>query len=349
MAVKFARHSLNLLAANWCVPNQAVSNQQLLAQLSDRCGWRMARKAHIFAKRLGVEQRYFSRNFAQPRSQASPNGVSMAKQVIEQCLSEAGLEPNQLSYLLTHTCTPHTQVPPNAAWLADQLAYHGAYLELRQACTGFANCLQMASALCAADQQPVAIVGSETGSVYFDLAPHFVDQQQLVNFVQMGDGCGGVIVAPAKQARGLIKDIYLGQIGHQKEPGFYLDAGADTVGEAQMARFHHNSNAVRETGSQLFELGLKAVLERGYQLRDFRYILPHQANGHIDKLLSKALAYPQQQIINDAKHFGNLGSAAIWLSFARLLQTKPLEPGDQVLVLGAEATKYLYGGFVYQH
>ena len=55
------------------------------------------------------------------------------------------------------------------------------------------------------------------------------------------------------------------------------------------------------------------------------------------------------QIINDAKLFGNLGSAAIWLSFARLLENCPLEPGDQVLVLGAEATKYLYGGFVYQH
>ncbi|GDY25030.1 hypothetical protein AHAT_09200 [Agarivorans sp. Toyoura001] len=349
MAVKFASNNLNLLAANYVLPNHPVSNQQLLDHLAEHCGWRMARKAKIIAKRLGIEGRYLSRSFAQPRSQASPNGISMAKQVLEQCLNDASLSVNQLNYLLSHTCTPHTQVPPNAAWLADELAYHGAYLELRQACTGFANGLQMASALCAADQQPVAIVGSETGSVYFDLSPEFVDQQQLVNFVQMGDGSGGVIVAPATKPERLIKDIYLGQIGHQKAPGFYLDSGADSVGEAQMARFHHNIHGVRETGAQLFELGLQAVLDRGYQLSDFRYILPHQANGHIDKLLSKALNYPQSQIINDAKQLGNLGSAAIWLSFAKLLQSKPLERGDQVLVLGAEATKYLYGGFVYQH
>ncbi|WP_406609406.1 3-oxoacyl-ACP synthase III family protein [Agarivorans sp. JK6] len=349
MAVKFASHSLNLLAANWFVPHQPVANEQLLGYLAEQCGWRMARKAKIIAKRLGVERRFLSRSFAQPRSQASPTGVDMAKQVLQQCLQQSDLQVEQLGYLLSHTCTPHTQVPPNAAWLADELAYHGAYAELRQACTGFANGLQLASALCAADQAPVAIVGSETGSVYFDLDKQFVDQQQLVNFVQMGDGCGGVIVGPASQPERLIKDIYLGQIGHNKAPGFYLDAGANTVGEGNMARFHHNITQVKKTGSQLFELGLEAVLSRGYQLSDFRYILPHQANGHIDKLLSKALNYPKEQIINDAKLFGNLGSAAIWLSFARLLENCPLEPGDQVLVLGAEATKYLYGGFVYQH
>lgn len=41
-------------------------------------------------------------------------------------------------------------------------------MELRQACTGFANSLQIAIPRIAMLGKPVAIVGSETGSVYFD-------------------------------------------------------------------------------------------------------------------------------------------------------------------------------------
>ena len=45
----------------------------------------------------------------------------------------------------------------------------------------------------------------------------------------------------------------------------------------------------------------------------------------------------------------NLGSAAIWVSLDRLRRSGRLRESDKVLVLGAEATKYLYGGFVYTH
>jgi 3-oxoacyl-[acyl-carrier-protein] synthase-3 len=50
-----------------------------------------------------------------------------------------------------------------------------------------------------------------------------------------------------------------------------------------------------------------------------------------------------------ANHLGNLGSAAIWVSFDRLRRSGKLKTGDTLLVLGAEATKYIYGGFVYRH
>jgi len=46
---------------------------------------------------------------------------------------------------------------------------------------------------------------------------------------------------------------------------------------------------------------------------------------------------------------GNLGSAAIWAALADVLKHGLLNRGDKVLVLGAEATKYIYGGFVYTH
>lgn len=345
----FSPYSINLVSSSHQLPNEPITNQQLLTALSHQCGNFTARKAAIIAKKLGINSRHLVRSLEQALSQPTPSAIELSQLCIQQALNLADLEVNSLCYLISHTCTPHTQVPPNAAWLADKLAFQGSYLELRQACTGFANGLQIAAAFCHGHQQPCAIIGCETGSVYFELSPQFIDQQQLINYMQMGDGAGAVIVTPAHSKQALISDIYLGQIGHQRQPGFYLDGGSNNTSTDGLARFHHDARGVKQHGSQLFQLGLNAILSRGYHLDDFAYILPHQANGHIDKMLAQALNIDPMRIINDAKSLGNLGSAAIWVSLSRLLGSGKLSRGDKVLVLGAEATKYLYGGFVYQH
>jgi len=113
--------------------------------------------------------------------------------------------------------------------------------------------------------------------------------------------------------------------------------------------FRHNVSEVREQGASLFIKGLESVLTRGYSLDDFAYILPHQVNGHLGRLLSAHLHVPEERIIVDVAKLGNLGSAAIWVSLDRLRQSGRLKKGDKVLVLGAEATKYLYGGFVFHY
>ena len=349
MAVTFAPFDLSLLAISAVLPPQHVTNQQLLSALDKLCGKAVTRKASIIAKRLGVKERHLVRDLSHPLSECLPSSIDMSLAAVNDALKKADISVSSLSYLLSHTCTPHTQVPPNAAWVADQLGLTSPYLELRQACTGFANALQIASAFSASDSRPIAIVGCETGSVYFDINKDFITTSQIVNYMQMGDGCGAAIVQTAYGPRQRISDIYIGQIGHNKLPGFYLDGGSGTIGTGQMARFHHNAQAVKDNGEQLFELGLAAVLSRGYQLDDFRYILPHQANGHIDKMMAKKLQVKPERIINDAQVLGNLGSAAIWVSLARLINSSRLTNGDKVLVLGAEATKYLYGGFVYTH
>jgi 3-oxoacyl-[acyl-carrier-protein] synthase-3 len=49
----------------------------------------------------------------------------------------------------------------------------------------------------------------------------------------------------------------------------------------------------------------------------------------------------------NADNIGNTGSAAIWLALAEL--RSHLDPCQRVPALGAEATKYMFGGFLYVH
>lgn len=355
----FANGRLKLLGSGHSLPGEPIDNEQLIAHLSQHFDEKSARRAQIIAKRLGIKSRYLSRDFKGRISQATPSAPMLGQMAIQAALKDGNLpfpsDNNQpLNYLIGHTTSPHTLLPPNIAWVSEQLGHTGPFMELRQACTGFANGLQIAAAMANASalSSPIAIMGSEVGSVYFDMHPDFVDQEQFVNFVQMGDGAGAVIVdGDDHSEHNILSDIYIGQIGNGKAPGFMLPhGGADhVVCDKSLPHFQHNVNEIKPQGADLFFLGLKAVLSRGYQLDDFDYILPHQVNGHIGKLLANALGINEARIIVEADSLGNMGSAAIWTTFDRLRRSNKLKPGDKVLVLGAEATKYIYGGFVYHH
>ena len=333
------------------LPGEPISNARLLEGVERHCGKAVARKAAVLSRRLGIKQRHFCR--------AQEGGISRPAQTAPQLCIDAiraaqsdSVEHRRIDYLIGHTTTPETLLPPNIAWVAEQMDHTGPYMELRQACTGFANALQVAIPMLANDHdmESIAIVGSEVGSIYFDLSADFVDTQQMVNYVQMGDGAGAVLLgADDGSERDIISDAYIGHIGNGKTPGFYLQGGgsADVFCPSGLPVFHHNVAEVREQGAALFRKGLESILQRGYSLEDFAFILPHQVNGHLGRLLGEALNVPPERIVVDADKLGNLGSAAIWVSLDRLRRSGRLAEGDKVLVLGAEATKYLYGGFVF--
>jgi len=70
-------------------------------------------------------------------------------------------------------------------------------MELRQACTGFANALFVASGLLGTSDEinTIAITGIEVGTLFFNFTPEFLDDEQLLNYMQMGDGAGGALLS----------------------------------------------------------------------------------------------------------------------------------------------------------
>lgn len=353
MSVHFSNGRAKLLGSGSELPGDPIDNAQLFAGIAEQCGKRVARKAALISQRLGIKARHFCRAQQAGISLPDQTAPQLCVKAVNAAHADSGKKV-KVDYLIGHTTSPETLLPPNIAWVAEQLDHSGPYMELRQACTGFANALQIAIPMLANDasMQSIAIVGSEVGSIYFDLCAEFIDQEQLVNYVQMGDGAGAVLLAADDGSnRDIISDAYIGHIGNGKSPGFYLEGGgsADVFCKSGLPIFRHNVAAVKEQGADLFMKGLQSVLDRGYTLNDFAYILPHQVNGHMARLLSERLNVSEQRIIVDADKLGNLGSAAIWVSLDRLRQSGRLKEGDKVLVLGAEATKYLYGGFVFHH
>jgi 3-oxoacyl-[acyl-carrier-protein] synthase-3 len=345
--------SVSLLGMGTALPGVPVSTAELLERLHTRFEVDVRRQGMALAARLGIRTRHICRNLAlrheSPR--AGDSNAELAARALQAALDESGVRPNDLSYLIAHTTTPGRLLPGNIAQVADLIGYCGPFVELRQACTGFANALVFAmSLLHSPDCGPLAIVGSETGSIFFDPPRAAENSGQLLNLIQMGDGAAACVLAPrTTTSAAQVSHVFHGYSGSGLQPGFSLTTGGSDFAPTPGAipEFLHDYSSVAEHGAGLFADGLAAARQLGIDRSVVDYFIPHQANGHMASLLAARIEVDQARIFVNADRIGNTGSAAVWLALAEL--RRRLHVGASVCVLGAEATKYLFGGFRYVH
>jgi len=333
-----------VLGTGATLPGPALSTHELLDRLTARFAFARQREAHVVAKRLGITHRHICRDFDTAHESARPghSNPELAANAVRRALTEAGVTINDVGYLIGHTTTPHQPLPGNIAFVADRLGYRGPHVELRQACTGFANALMIAFGLLAAPgAKPVVIVGSETGSLFFDPARAASQSDQIVNLVQMGDAAAAIVLAAANIAGARIESAWFGSVGLGAAPGIQIDPAFPN-------EFAHDYAAIQAKGARLFEAGQSAVRQHGISLNSVDTIIPHQVNGNIGALVAAHFDLPASRFFGNAARVGNTGSAAIWLALAEL-RAGGLAQDARTLVLGAEASKHMHGGFVYTH
>lgn len=356
MTARIAHGRLRVLGMGRALPGTPVTTTDLLKRIECNFGIPV-RTGIALGRRLNIAQRHLCRDlkerFEPPR--AGDRNPQLAARAVTAALIQADIPIARLQYMLGHTATPARLLPPNIAEVADIIGHTKPYAELRQACTGFASALQWAHGLLALPSaDPVAIVGSEVGSVYFDPLALLNEPGQWVNMVQMGDGAGAIVLGPDDGTTGAwLESAFCGHLGLGRTPGFALEEGGSDYpcvrpGRAS-ATFRHDFSAVKQGGAELFHAGLLAVREAGVELDKLTFIVPHQVNGRIGEWLARELRLPPALFYGNAARVGNLGSAAIWVALHDLRASGKLKLGDRVLILGAEATQYLYGGFVYVH
>ena len=347
----YADGALSVLGTGHALPGDAISNQALFEMVSPHVPNLNPRSLNAAARQLGIRSRHISRGFG-ARTEAPIPGArnpDLAARAVQQALDAAGLKCGDLGYLIGHTTTPAQPLPSNIAFVADLLGYAGPHIELRQACTGFANALMIAFGLLRnPDARPVAIVGSETGSLFFDPANAATDHDQLVNLVQMGDGAGAIILAPAGRGGDTLRGAWFGATGLGKAPGLQMrNGGSDWAAADGALSFVQDYAAIATAGAALFAAGIAAAAHQGHDPKMASWIIPHQASGHIGRQMAQGFGLPVERVFVNADRVGNTGSAAIWIALSELRQ-QGIAKGETALALGAEATKYMHGGFLYE-
>ncbi len=321
-----------VLGTGAALPGEPISSEESLTAVEGRFGLALHRRGMAIAHKLEIRTRHLCRNMRAPLEapRKGHRNPELAAIAVQRALGEAGLAVHDLSYLIGHTATPARLMPPNIGQVAELLDYGGPFVEFRQACTGFANALVFAQGLLRASARPIAIVGSETGSVSFDPVRAAEDAGQLVNMVQMGDGAAAIILTRDDRVGPRLSHVYYGQIGRGRVPGLTVADGGSYTPRCSIGfpEFQHDFAAIHRSGLELL-LHCAAAAERtGGGAAD--YVLPHQANGRMDTILARPLGLAAERIIVTAGRLGNTGSAAMWLALAQVRATLKLR--DRVAI-----------------
>jgi 3-oxoacyl-[acyl-carrier-protein] synthase III len=360
---RVAAGRVQLLGVGLALPGAPVSTTALCARIEERFGVPAERTGRRLGAQLQVETRHLCRDFTEAVEAPRPGhrNPELAATALAAALADARVRAGDLDYLLTHTATPARALPGGSAEVAARVGARCAHAEFRQACTGFANALQFAFALLREPgARPVAIVGSETGSVFFDPRRLAGDAGQWVNFLQMGDGAAAVVLgrdegsdndgdgSEHREGRGgpYLSSAYFGQSPDAPAAGLQLaGGGSDSPAPgAGVLRFAHDFAAVARHGPALLEAGVDTLRAHGHPFETAARFVPHQASGAVAAWFAQRFGVQPSRVCDHARRVGNLGSASLWAALCDVLPT--LAQGEKAFFLGAEATQYSFGGFV---
>src|SRR5260370_2153134 len=140
---------LKVLGMGTALPGRPVTTSELLKLIEDRFGVAVSRRGTTLANRLQIATRHVCRDFESRREAPRPGNSNpdLAAAALRTALQEAQLKIADRAYHCGHTTSPARRVPPNIAFVADRVGVAGPYMELRQACTGVANALEVTQEL----------------------------------------------------------------------------------------------------------------------------------------------------------------------------------------------------------
>jgi 3-oxoacyl-[acyl-carrier-protein] synthase-3 len=91
-----------------------------------------------------------------------------------------------------------------------------------------------------------------------------------------------------------------------------------------------------------------AVLEQcGETMASVDWVLPHQPNGAMLEVIVDLLGVDPAKVVPVVQDIGSVVSASIPASLDRLLRTRPVRPGDRILMIGV-GSGLSYGAVLYR-
>jgi len=314
------------------IPINRVSNDELSSRVETNDEW--------IRSHTGIG----ARHFAEDGKVTSDLGTEAALAA----LAKAGKTPEEVDLIVVATATPdYFAFPSTACIIQDKIgASNAAALDVNAGCTGFIYALDVAASMLAAPGRKTALViGAETLSRVTD----WTDRATCVLF---GDGAAAFVLEKSDKetGRGLLyswlrakgsgaKSLYMSQPERTTTFGRDGDYGKPP--------------AIVMDGKSVYMFAVKAITdtieallaESGYQLEDFRWIVPHQANARIVQAAAKRFGIEDDHIFMNIEEYANTSAASIPIALNEMAEKRLIKKGDLVMAMGFGAG-LTYGGTI---
>jgi len=268
--------------------------------------------------RTGIERRHIAAD-----DQATSD---LAYHASVAALEDAGVDPEDIDFVLVGTTTPDLIFPNVGCLLQERLGIsRGPAFSLEAACSGFIYALGVADQFVRSGQAKRALViGAETMSRIID----WTDRETCVLF---GDGAGAVILEQAEQP-GIVYSKLAAD-------GRYRDLLYASSGVSAPVRDEQGS-ALRMKGNEVFRVAVKTLetivaevmQANGLEKGQIDWLIPHQANIRIIQATAKRLQMPMERVVLTVQEHGNTSAASVPMALDTAIRDGRVKRGDLLLL-----------------
>jgi 3-oxoacyl-[acyl-carrier-protein] synthase III len=313
---------------------------------------------------LSIKKRYWLADIE--TGEHRENNSDMAVKAAERALVSSGVNADELDFIFLATGTPDYVLPPVANLVQERLGIEKcATLEIRSAGAGWVQGLDIARCYIErGDYGKGLVIGSEAISPV--LVPSFLGKEpseirirDRLPLYMFGDGAGAAVLTASENAQGIIG-------GATRAIGGSRRAGIQVVGGGTHAPLHEQRAAKKLADLRVDAVGagaftpvmvteaLEDVLRRtGVDVKTIDHCLIPEGNvgWMLDSLREAGLLTPEwtaleHKIFDNLSLSGACGCAAVPLFADHAWRNGLIKPGQRVMLIGIEATKWIYAGLV---
>lgn len=346
---------MRLISLSEVLPGEPVSNKDMAAEFGFHERW--------LDRVTGNRSRYFCR-------EDSPEGLpkstgDLATEAGARALSQAGLEPAGIDFLILATASPDHLMPATVNLVADRLGLNDIpAFQLTSGCAGALQGLYTARALLNTGMRRGLVIGADCCMKLWpaNRSRHQMSAREVVNLALFGDGGGAAVVESGHSGPGLVVEhLFLRTVGKGRPPAQVVRwYGADGAPEVPDGRGGTIREPMAEEDYKMVEQQVpeaaRAILDEltaltGWPAAEVEHVLLPQLNGMMTEKIRQYLGVSPQQAVSCVADSGNNGNALPFIQLNRAMQriADGTGTGGRLLVLTVESSKWVLSGMALRH
>ncbi|WP_395106729.1 3-oxoacyl-ACP synthase III family protein [Actinomadura sp. SCN-SB] len=263
--------------------------------------------------------------------QASDLAVAAARRV----LADGGHGPDRLDLLIFASASQDLVEPATAHIVAAKLGASCPVFDVKNACNGFLNGLQLADALIRTGQHERVLVctgESPSRAIRWKVADRARFVEAFAGYT-LSDGGAAMLVEAAPDGGIFYRDFTA--VSAAWDVGTLPGGGSMHPRDPEFGYFSGDGRRLKDVflaaGPELF---LTALEKTGLAWDDFAFIGVHQVTMPYLEVLRSVLGIPADRLVVTLPEHGNLASASLPLQLDIALRTGRCGPGDLVAFIG---------------
>ncbi|QNR24099.1 3-oxoacyl-ACP synthase III family protein [Croceimicrobium hydrocarbonivorans] len=322
------------------VPENVVTNLDLSQIMDTSDEW--------IQERTGIKERRWV------RSDGDETTSSMGTIAAQRAIADAGLEPNDIDFIVFATLSPDYYFPGPGVQVQENLGIDtvGA-LDVRNQCSGFIYGLSVADQFIKTGMyKNVLLIGSELHSGGLDKTT----RGRGVSVI-FGDGAGAVVLqASDDHSKGVLTTKLHSEGKHAKElallgpsTSHWVDRIIEENNPEDLSYYPYmNGNFVfKHAVTRFQEVIHEALNEAGKSPEDLDLLIPHQANLRISQYVQAKMGLGADKVFNNIMKYGNTTAASIPIALSEAKAEGRLKEGD-LLCLAAFGSGFTWGSALIQ-